>query len=93
MYNSIKEPNTLWFPLGFLTPCCEKGKEGGPNVPNYPYHTDAEILNPMDEYTFDVLDHLYEEIIEDFPDEYVHLGMDEAYHHCWWEIYILTINL
>ena len=70
--------------LGLLTPCWGKGESGGPYVPNYPFHTDAEILNPMDEYTFDVLDQLYEEIINDFPDKYVHLGMDEAYYSCWY---------
>ena len=68
---------------GLITPCWGEGLEGGPYVPNYPHHGAAEVLNPMDEYVYGVMDEIYQEIVEDFPDEYVHLGMDEAYHACW----------
>jgi len=57
--------------------------DGGPYVPNYPLHGAAEVINPTEEYTYQVLETLYGEIVQDFPDEYVHLGLDEAYHACW----------
>ncbi|KAI0227162.1 Beta-hexosaminidase subunit alpha [Lamellibrachia satsuma] len=66
-----------------LTACWGDGPEGGPYVPNYPLHGAAEVINPVEEYTYHVLKTLYEEIVQDFPDEYVHLGLDEAYHACW----------
>ncbi|KAK2170988.1 hypothetical protein NP493_1119g00004 [Ridgeia piscesae] len=66
-----------------LTPCWGDGMDGGPYVPNYPLHGAAEVINPTEEYTYQVLETLYGEIVQDFPDEYVHLGLDEAYHACW----------
>jgi len=49
----------------------------------YPIHGPQEILNPIIEETYSFLKSLYEEIVRVFPDEYVHLGMDEAYPACW----------
>jgi N-acetyl-beta-hexosaminidase len=66
-----------------ITPCWGKGEAGGPNVPDYPRHGPAEIVNPMLESTYDFLRQFFTEIAEDFPDDYVHLGMDEAYYSCW----------
>ena len=66
-----------------ITPCWGDGVTGGPSVPNFPIHGAAEIMNPMSEFTYDFLEELYTEITEDFPDEYVHLGMDEVYYACW----------
>jgi len=69
--------------LELITPCWGAGVEGGPYVANYPLHGEAEIMNPMLESTFDFLQQLYAEVTSDFPDEYVHLGMDEVYYDCW----------
>ncbi|CAD5121848.1 DgyrCDS10315 [Dimorphilus gyrociliatus] len=63
-----------------LTPCWGQGR---PDTPNYPHHGPREIINPTLESTFDFMRDLYMEIRDDFPDEYVHLGMDEAYYACW----------
>ena len=71
------------FVLGLITPCWGDGLDGGPYVADYPNHGTAEILNPMDEYVYDVMREIYTEIVDDFPDEYVHLGMDEVYYSCW----------
>ena len=67
-----------------VTPCWGAGEAGGPYVPNYPYHTDAEVINPMEESSFQFMGDFFQEIVEDFPDQYVHLGMDEAYYDCWY---------
>jgi hexosaminidase len=40
-------------------------------------------MNPMLDSTYTFLEQLFREVIEDFPDEYVHLGMDEVYYNCW----------
>jgi hexosaminidase len=68
---------------GLITPCWGKGLPGGPYVPKYPSYGPAEILNPMLDSTYTFLDQLFREIAEDFPDEYIHLGMDEVYYSCW----------
>ncbi len=52
-------------------------------MPNWGLHGPQEILNPMENFTYDFLDQIYDEIVEDFPDHYVHLGMDEVYYACW----------
>ena len=57
--------------------------EGGPYVPDYPNHGPREVINPMLESTYDIMGEIWQEVIDDFPDEYVHLGMDEAYWACW----------
>ena len=69
--------------LDLLTPCWGQGIEGGPNVPNYPVHGSSETLNIMLESTYDFITELYREIQTTFPEEFVHLGMDEAYDACW----------
>ena len=66
-----------------ITPCWGEGLEGGPYKPNYPLHGTREVMNPMLENTFEFLDEFFQEIVEDFPDEYIHLGMDEVYYACW----------
>ena len=79
--------------VGLLTSCWGDGKNGGPNVPNYPLHGAAEVINPVQEYTYRIMKALYAEIVQDFPDEYVHLGLDEAYHACWLVILALRLEL
>lgn len=53
------------------------------------------MLNPMQNYTYDVMKEIFKETKETFPDEYLHLGMDEVYYKCWWvnlEISILCFS-
>lgn len=52
-------------------------------MPNYPVHGPAEILNPIEDYTYNVLAAIYADITNTFPGSYVHLGLDEAYYACW----------
>ncbi|KAK2153374.1 hypothetical protein LSH36_299g02006 [Paralvinella palmiformis] len=66
-----------------LTPCWGEGLEGGPFKPNYPYHGPSEVINPMEEYSYEFMDNFFQEIAEDFPDGYIHLGLDEVNHNCW----------
>lgn len=49
----------------------------------YNLHGQREILNPIQEYTYEFLKNLYIEIKETFVDPYIHLGMDEVYYSCW----------
>ncbi|XP_015782201.1 beta-hexosaminidase subunit beta [Tetranychus urticae] len=63
-----------------LTPCFVDGKSG---VPNPPHHSDADILNPMRNETFQFMHQLFAEIKRLFKDQFIHLGMDEVYYACW----------
>lgn len=72
-----------------LTPCWGQGR---PDTPNYPHHGPREIINPTLNGTFNFMEDLYKEIRDDFPDEYVHLGMDEAYYACWLLLYIRSVS-
>ncbi|KAK3576074.1 hypothetical protein CHS0354_018345 [Potamilus streckersoni] len=65
----------------FLTPCYGDGKN--PGTANYTSHAEYEIVNPILNSTYDVIHKLYSEVKRDFPDQYLHLGMDEAYRACW----------
>ena len=42
-----------------------------------------ETVNPSQEYSYDVMQLLWEEVTQVFPDEFVHVGLDEAYYRCW----------
>jgi len=63
-----------------LTACYGKGGRG---TPNYPHFAAFEMLNPMQNYTYDVMKTIYQEVKNTFPDKYLHLGMDEVYYDCW----------
>ncbi|KAL3870313.1 hypothetical protein ACJMK2_038389 [Sinanodonta woodiana] len=65
----------------FLTPCYGDGKN--PGTANYTSHAEFEIVNPILNSTYDVIHKLFSEVKKDFPDQYLHLGMDEAYRACW----------
>jgi len=65
-----------------LTPCYGAGKDR-PNTANYPQHSESEILNPLNEETYSFMKNLYQEVKTLFPDDYIHLGMDEVYYACW----------
>lgn len=41
------------------------------------------MLDPTQNYTYDVMRDIFQEVVETFPDPYVHLGMDEVYYACW----------
>lgn len=63
-----------------LTACYFNGTRGKPDYPN---HAAFEMLNPMQNYTYDVMKNIFQEVIETFKDKYIHLGMDEVYYSCW----------
>ncbi|XP_076091620.1 beta-hexosaminidase subunit beta-like [Mytilus galloprovincialis] len=63
-----------------LTPCYENGI---PGVGKYNSHGEYEILNPTLNRTYKFMEELLGEVVEVFHDNFVHLGMDEAYHACW----------
>lgn len=67
---------------GILTSCYGEGPNR-PNTANYPKHAEQEILNPIQDYTYQVVLKIIEEVKRLFPDPYVHLGMDESYYDCW----------
>lgn len=56
---------------------------GEPYTGVYGVHGNYEILNPTVEETFTYVLDLLLEMRNLFPDEYVHLGMDEVYYACW----------
>ncbi|XP_022693949.1 beta-hexosaminidase subunit beta-like [Varroa jacobsoni] len=63
-----------------LTPCYGNGGRGTPRYPDFAAY---EMLNPTQEYTYNVLREIFNETFNTFPDEYLHLGMDEVYYKCW----------
>ncbi|XP_003747056.1 beta-hexosaminidase subunit alpha [Galendromus occidentalis] len=63
-----------------LTPCYG---EGGKGTSRHPDFAGFEMLNPMQNYTYDVMKEIFNETTRTFPDEYIHLGMDEVYYKCW----------
>jgi hexosaminidase len=56
---------------------------GEPYTAVYGVHGKYEILNPTKEESFSYVLDLLLEFKDLFPDEYVHLGMDEVYYDCW----------
>ena len=42
-----------------------------------------EILNPINNYTYEFIESLIKEVKEVFSDPFIHLGMDEVYYSCW----------
>lgn len=65
---------------GILTPCYGSNGRGSPDYSKFAAY---EMLNPMINYTYDVMQDILSEVIEVFPDSYIHLGMDEVYYDCW----------
>ncbi|KAH9394831.1 hypothetical protein TYRP_004891 [Tyrophagus putrescentiae] len=72
-----------------LTPCYKNGKV---RQPDYPNHSQTEILNPassillfslMRNETFSFMKDIYAEFKKVFKDPYIHLGMDEVFYSCW----------
>lgn len=63
-----------------LTPCYANGKA---YEPDYPNHSEADILNPLKNETFLFMHQLFAEMKGLFKDEFIHLGMDEVYYACW----------
>lgn len=56
---------------------------GGRGTPNYPLFAAFEMLNPIQGYTYWVVQEILKEVHQTFPDSYMHLGMDEVYYDCW----------
>lgn len=77
----------IFFPFPFIlileliTTCY--GDDGSPFVEIYAKHAKAEILDPTNEKVYKIFNELFEEVRSLFPDEYIHLGMDEVYYDCW----------
>ena len=44
----------------------------------YNKHGAVEILNPMNEFTYEFMNNLLKEVKDTFVDQFVHLGMDEG---------------
>ncbi|CAG2117024.1 unnamed protein product, partial [Medioppia subpectinata] len=65
-----------------LTTCYGDG-DNQPFTSKFNKHAEAEILNPMQNYTYDFMKIFFEEVRQVFRDRYVHLGMDEVYYDCW----------
>ncbi|XP_064461099.1 beta-hexosaminidase subunit beta-like [Ornithodoros turicata] len=63
-----------------LTACYGKGVRGTALYGEYSAH---DILDPMNNSTYDVMATIYAEVQRIFKDEYIHLGMDEVYPECW----------
>ncbi len=65
-----------------LTPCYGEGDDK-PFTSKYGKHASAEILNPMENFTYDFMKVFFQEVRNVFQDDFVHLGMDEVYYDCW----------
>ncbi|RWS29634.1 beta-hexosaminidase subunit alpha-like protein [Leptotrombidium deliense] len=63
-----------------LTKCYSDGKA---MQEIYGKHAKQEILNPISNYTYDLLTTFFKEIRQVFSDDFIHLGMDEVYYDCW----------
>ncbi|CAG2117990.1 unnamed protein product, partial [Medioppia subpectinata] len=64
-----------------LTTCYDSN--GEPNVSVYGKHSANEILNPIQNFTYDFFKQFFAEVKSVFADEFIHLGMDEVYYECW----------
>ncbi|XP_022654987.1 beta-hexosaminidase subunit beta-like [Varroa destructor] len=63
-----------------LTACYNpNGREGS----RYPHFSAHEILDPTQDNTYNVVKKILQEVNATFPDNYMHLGMDEVYYDCW----------
>lgn len=63
-----------------LTPCY--GRQGRGTAKN-PLHAAFENLDPTNDNAYHVMTNIFREVVATFRDEYIHLGMDEAYQECW----------
>jgi hexosaminidase len=63
-----------------LTVCWNDGK---PYQSIYSVQAESEILNPTVESLYPIIKNILAEFKLLFPDEYIHLGMDEVYYECW----------
>lgn len=71
-----------------LTPCYGRDGKLGPDFYNSAItghigHSESEVLNPMNNFTFEFMKDLFQEFKDTFKDAYIHLGMDEVFFSCW----------
>lgn len=49
-------------------------------------------MDPTKNYTYEVVENLFAEIVNVFPDAYFHIGGDEVNLECWYvSLYILCL--
>ncbi|PVD22181.1 hypothetical protein C0Q70_17986 [Pomacea canaliculata] len=72
-----------------LTPCW---KDGRPGTADYGNHSEYENFDPTKETTFEFLGEFMAEVADVFPDQFLHVGMDEAHYMCWWALSELLIQ-
>jgi hexosaminidase len=77
---AINMCRTNLFLKELLTVCWNDGK---PYESIYSVQAKSEILNPTVESLYPVLENIFAEFKQLFPDEYIHLGNDEVYYECW----------
>ncbi|CAF0912542.1 unnamed protein product [Brachionus calyciflorus] len=58
-------------------------KDGKPFQEIYNFHGKREILNPIQNFTYEFVGELIKELKNVFKDPFIHLGMDEVYYRCW----------
>lgn len=58
-------------------------KDGKPFQAIYNKHGEREILNPIQNLTYEFVGNLIAELKNVFRDPFIHLGMDEVYYSCW----------
>lgn len=58
-------------------------KDGKPFQDIYNVQGKREILNPIQNMTYEFMRNLISELKNVFKDPFIHLGMDEVYYKCW----------
>lgn len=69
--------------LGYqdLLTVCYNGTQ--PLVAIYDKHGEREIMNPINNFTYEFMENIINEVRNTFVDPFIHLGMDEVYYSCW----------